>query len=171
MSAGIEIREARPEEREAVRRLTEEAYDELRRVMEPRAWDGLAGAMRAGLESDLPERIVAVDPESGRILGSVLLFPPAVDAYGEHVVARGEGPELRLLAVSPSARGRRIGRALVEECARRAREAGAPELGLHTSRSMREAIRLYERMGFERVPERDFQPEGAERVTGYRLAL
>jgi ribosomal protein S18 acetylase RimI-like enzyme len=171
MSGRVEIRDARPEEREAVRRLTEEAYDELRRVMEPRAWEGLAGAMRSGLASDLPERIVAVDRENGEILGSVLLFPPAVDAYGEHVVPRGEGPELRLLAVSPGARGRGVGRMLVEECVRRAREAGAPELGLHTSRSMGAAIRLYEGMGFERVPERDFQPEGAERVTGYRLAL
>ena len=59
----------------------------------------------------------------------------------------------------------------MHECVRRARSAGAHELGLHTSRSMRSAIRLYTRLGFTRAPERDFQPPGAELVEGYRLAL
>jgi len=34
---------------------------------------------------------------------------------------------------------------------------------------MRAALRLYERMGFVRDPERDFQPPGAELVEGYLL--
>jgi hypothetical protein len=36
---------------------------------------------------------------------------------------------------------------------------------------MRAAARLYERMGFVRDPERDFQPPGAELVEGYLLRL
>ena len=64
-----------------------------------------------------------------------------------------------------------VGHALVDECVRRARRAGAAELGLHTSESMRVARRMYERMGFERAPERDFRPGGAELVEGYRLRL
>jgi ribosomal protein S18 acetylase RimI-like enzyme len=44
-------------------------------------------------------------------------------------------------------------------------------LGLHTSRSMRAAVRLYERMGFVRDPEHDFHPPGAELVEGYLLRL
>jgi hypothetical protein len=36
---------------------------------------------------------------------------------------------------------------------------------------MRAAVRMYERLGFVRVPEHDFQPEGAELVTAYRLRL
>jgi ribosomal protein S18 acetylase RimI-like enzyme len=59
----------------------------------------------------------------------------------------------------------------VDECVRRARASGASELGLHTSESLRAAIRMYERMGFERAPEFDFQPEGAELITAYRLDL
>lgn len=42
---------------------------------------------------------------------------------------------------------------------------------MHTSVSMRAAIRLYERMGFVRAPEHDFRPPGAELVEGYRLRL
>ena len=73
--------------------------------------------------------------------------------------------------MSPDARGEGIGQALVDECVRRARRMGAAELGLHTSGSLRAAIRMYERMGFVRAPERDFQPPGAELVMGYRLPL
>jgi ribosomal protein S18 acetylase RimI-like enzyme len=48
---------------------------------------------------------------------------------------------------------------------------GARELGLHTSASMRAAMRMYERMGFVRAPEYDFRPPGAELVEAYRLPL
>ena len=36
---------------------------------------------------------------------------------------------------------------------------------------MRAALRLYQRMGFVRDPEHDFQPPGAELVEGYLLRL
>jgi GNAT superfamily N-acetyltransferase len=86
--------------------------------------------------------------------------------------AAGAGwPELRLLAVAPSARGQGIGAALVVECVRRAERAGACALGLHTSASMRAAICIYERMGFERVPEYDFGTKGSELVMAHCLRL
>ncbi|MGZ8378930.1 MAG: GNAT family N-acetyltransferase, partial [Gemmatirosa sp.] len=80
-------------------------------------------------------------------------------------------PELRLLAVSPDARGLGVGATLLEECIRRARRNGATVLGLHSSQSMRTAVGMYLRRGFVRDPEHDFQPEGAELVEAYRLAL
>jgi ribosomal protein S18 acetylase RimI-like enzyme len=64
-----------------------------------------------------------------------------------------------------------VARALMDDCVRRARTAGATELGIHTSHSMGVAKRMYERMGFVRAPERDFRPPGAELVEGYRLPL
>lgn len=163
------IRDARDEDREAVRELTLAAYAEYAEVMEPSAWAGLYGAVRAALESDAAmDRIVA--EHGGRIVGCVMLFPPRVQAYGE-LAGAARAPELRLLAVSPAARGLGVGRALVDECIRRARRMGATELGLHTSKSMEVAMGLYRRMGFVRAPEADFQPEGAELVEGYRLPL
>lgn len=165
---GLVIRDARPEDRDAIRALTLQAYEQYATLMEPDAWAGLSGAVRSGLEADGPDRIVA--ERDGRLLGSVMLFPPAADAYGGET-GPASGPELRLLAVAPGARGSGVGQALVEECVRRARRMGASELGLHTSRSMAAAIRMYRRMGFVRAPEHDFQPEGAELVEGYRLPL
>jgi ribosomal protein S18 acetylase RimI-like enzyme len=64
-----------------------------------------------------------------------------------------------------------VARALVLECVRRARAAGETTLGLHTSQSMHAARRLYERLGFVRDPDHDFQPPGGELVEGYRLRL
>ena len=167
--SGIVVREARLDERDLLRDLTLRAYGEYARVMDPEAWAALEQAVRAALASDLGARRLVAE-RAGAVVGSVMLFPPATNAYGEFGGEAG-WPELRLLAVEPSARGTGVAERLVRECARLARELGARELGLHTSSSMAAARRLYERLGFERAPERDFRPPGAEVVEGYRLRL
>ncbi|HEY9230252.1 MAG TPA: GNAT family N-acetyltransferase [Gemmatimonadaceae bacterium] len=165
----ITIRDAHPDEYGAMAALTIAAYSQYARIMAPLAWEGLDRAVRAALATTDPvERIVA--ESDGEIVGSVMLFPPAAQAY-EFSEAHVSAPELRLLAVADAWRGKGIGEALVNECVRRARESGASELGLHTSVSMAGAMRLYKRMGFVRAPERDFQPPGTELVEGYRLPL
>lgn len=166
---GFRIRDARPDERETVRALTLAAYAEYATLMAPSAWAGLDRAVRSALDSEGAEQRIVAE-RGGRVVGSVMLFPPACDAYGS-ATARTGWPELRLLAVAPEARGAGVGQALVEECVRRARAAGAPALGLHTSESMRAAMRVYRRLGFVRDPEHDFQPEGAELVEAYLLPL
>ena len=167
--AGLTIRDARAEDAPAIERLVLGAYADYERIMDPGAWRGLDGAVRAALASGAgAERIVC--ERDGRLVGSVMLYPPAVDAYGA-LAGRAPWPELRLLAVAREERGGGVGRRLVEECIRRARRAGARELGLHTSRSMTAARALYERLGFVRAPEHDFRPEGAELVEAYRLPI
>jgi ribosomal protein S18 acetylase RimI-like enzyme len=163
------IRDAREEEQGAIRDLTLRVYGEYAAIMTPAAWAGLEQAVRGALASEeAREQIVA--ERGGAFVGSVLLFPPATDAY-HGLVPHATWPEVRLLAVAPEARGQGVGRALMNECVRRARHAGAAELGLHTSKSMQVAIGMYERMGFVRAPEFDFQPEGAELVQAFRLRL
>jgi predicted N-acetyltransferase YhbS len=163
------VRTAREDEREAIRALTVRAYAEYAGVMTPDGWSGLEQAVTNALASNEPvERIVAED--DGAIVGSVLLYPAASSAYGD-TIAAVNAPEVRLLSVAPAGRGRGVARALMDDCVRRARTAGATELGIHTSHSMGVAKRMYERMGFVRAPERDFRPPGAELVEGYRLPL
>ena len=55
----------------------------------------------------------------------------------------------------PDARGSGLGRHLVEFCLERARELGAPAVGIHTVDLLQDAVRLYGRMGFVRCPEFD----------------
>jgi len=68
--------------------------------------------------------------------------------------------ELHLLAVAPEQRGVGVGRSLVERALDVARCAGCRRMLLWTQPTMVEAQRLYERVGFRRLPERDFKNSG-----------
>ena len=92
------------------------------------------------VESPASILLLAVDADSGAILGSLTLawfrIPTGVRAWIEDVVVDGE------------ARGRGVGEALNREALDRARALGAKTVDL-TSRPSREAAnRLYRRIGF-----------------------
>jgi ribosomal protein S18 acetylase RimI-like enzyme len=110
-----------------------------------------------------------VAERDGAIVGAVLLYPKGAAIPGRGAAALW--PEIRLLAVPPAERGRGIGEALVLECVRRARAAGAEALTLHTTDMMRAAVRLYERLGFARDSALDFCPAPGVTVKGFRLPL
>ncbi|MFD7392717.1 GNAT family N-acetyltransferase [Streptomyces sp. NPDC059852] len=99
---------------------------------------------------------VLVAVEHGRVLGGVTFVPdggPMADLAGP-----GEA-EIRMLAVDHAARGRGAGEALVRACVERARAtAGCVRVILSSQRAMHGAHRLYERLGFVRTPERDWNP-------------
>lgn len=73
------------------------------------------------------------------------------------VCAPGEA-EFRMLAVAADQRRGGVGRSLVEACLARARDLGAVRLVMSTTPGMVLAHRLYEQMGFVRLPERDWHP-------------
>ena len=73
------------------------------------------------------------------------MFPAKTDAY-EGQVEELDYPEIRMLAVSPSARGKGVATALISECINRAKEKGHNAIGLHTGDFMKNAMRLYEQL-------------------------
>jgi ribosomal protein S18 acetylase RimI-like enzyme len=88
-------------------------------------------------------------------LGAVAYIPPGSEPRAEFFAP--EWPIIRMLVVDPAARGMGIGRALTEECIRRAARDDAPLIALHTSPAMEVALSLYLRMGFnlhQHVPDR-----------------
>ncbi|MEU9644767.1 GNAT family N-acetyltransferase [Streptomyces sp. NPDC048188] len=115
---------------------------------------------------------VLVAAADGQVLGGVTFVPsggPMAD------IARPGEAEIRMLAVSRPARGRGAGEALVRACVDRARSVeGCTGVVLSTQRAMRSAHRLYERLGFVRTPDRDWNPlpelDGFTLLT-YRLTL
>ncbi|NHC13354.1 GNAT family N-acetyltransferase [Motilibacter sp. E257] len=109
----------------------------------------------AALRAEQAHLLVAVDPDTDEALGTVTFCLPG-GPWAE--ISRTGEAEFRMLAVAPEARGRGAGRALVEECLRRAAAAGAGRLVLSTQPSSAVAHRLYERLGFSRLPERDWSP-------------
>jgi ribosomal protein S18 acetylase RimI-like enzyme len=64
-----------------------------------------------------------------------------------------------MLGVAPTARGRGIGRLLMNECLRLARARGKTVLTLNTTRRMEAARSMYEAMGFVRGADEVF-PDG-----------
>jgi len=60
--------------------------------------------------------------------------------------------EIKRMYVNPSVRGRGIGRALVEALEREARSVGATRIVLETGTRLESAIKLYEAMGYARIP-------------------
>ena len=76
-----------------------------------------------------------------------------------------------MLSVDHAARGQGIGELLVRGCLERARAAGKTRMVLSTDVRMSAAHRLYERLGFTRLPERDWSPMPGVNLLAYALDL
>ena len=94
-----------------------------------------------------------VAERAGRIAGAVVHVGPG---RPRSAIYPDDWSVIRMLVVDPAARGGGIGRALVAATLERARRAGSPAVGLHTSPIMATALRLYESIGF--VREHDLPP-------------
>jgi ribosomal protein S18 acetylase RimI-like enzyme len=150
----ITIRPARPEDYEALGELTVQVYKDLvPQVKETEAYLEQVRDVRSRAEQ--AELLVAVDNDRGDVLGGVSF----VQHGSRHATTArpGEG-EFRLLAVASSAQRRGVGEALVRACLDRAVELGLRGVAILTQPDMLSAQRLYTRLGFVRVPERDVEP-------------
>ncbi|KFF99963.1 acetyltransferase [Streptomyces scabiei] len=150
----ITIRHVAPDEYATLGEITAQAYlgDGLLDFGESDVYLGeLRDVAKRAAEAD-----VLVALADGRVLGGVT-FVPAGGPMAD-IAAAGEA-EIRMLAVAPEARGRGVGEALVRACVERARTVeGCVRVVLSTQRTMRAAHRIYERLGFTRTPERDWNP-------------
>lgn len=166
-----EIRDARPSDRGAILAVTLAAYEQYAAVLPPPLWALYRQNIEATLADVRPAAQIVAE-EAGALVGAVLLYPAgaAMGTPGGTSIALA-CPEVRLLAVPPAARGNGVARRLMDECIQRARAAGAPALTLHTADMMAVAMRLYERMGFQRAPDLDFSPAPGYTAKGYRLPL
>jgi ribosomal protein S18 acetylase RimI-like enzyme len=89
---------------------------------------------------------------------------------GHLVTSRGEA-EIRALAVLPEARGVGLGRELLTAIMDRAVREQVSHLLLFTQIRMKAAHRLYERAGFSRLPDRDWEPEPGVLLLAYGTLL
>jgi ribosomal protein S18 acetylase RimI-like enzyme len=112
--------------------------------------------------------LVAVREADDAVLGATILLHPGSTF---HQVARPGEREFRMLAVHPDARGQGVGEALVRACIHAATAEKAEALVLWTRPTMIAAQRLYDRLGFVRVPERDKEDARGFTRLVYRLSL
>jgi GNAT superfamily N-acetyltransferase len=161
------IRPIRPDEYEALGQLTVAAYHTISYdIPQHHAYDvQLRDVARRAQTSSV---VVATTP-AGELLGGVTYVSGPDDPYSEEL-REGEAG-IRMLAVHPAHQGRGVGRALTEWCLARARGGGRRRMVLHTGVWMPAAVRMYERMGFVRVPELDFVPVPGVDLIAYSFDL
>jgi ribosomal protein S18 acetylase RimI-like enzyme len=158
----VVIRCADPSEHPALGELCVAAY----------AADGLGHPDYDPVLRDVAGRAASADvlvaEDRGNLLGTVTLV---LDSGPMHEIATPEEGEFRMLAVSPRARGRHAGTALVLACAERARAHGRRALVCSSQPTMGAAHRIYEGLGFVRDPARDWSPLPGIELLVFELAL
>jgi ribosomal protein S18 acetylase RimI-like enzyme len=149
-SSSLTVESAGPDDFARIAQLTVDVY----------VGGGLAGDAYTPQLADVAGRagrsdLLVVRDTAGRILGSVALV--LAGDFGE-VTTSDEEAAFRMLVVDPEARGQGVGELLVTTCLERARAAGKHRMVLSTDPRMSAAHRLYERLGFRRLAERDWSP-------------
>ncbi len=168
----MQIREALPGEHARLGALVADAYAALPGMPGPDEQPAYYAMLRdAAARARNPAiHVLAAVDELGALCG-VVDFIDDLAHYGAGDVARiANACGIRLLAVAPEHRGRGLGELLTRECLARARALGRAQVILHTTRAMRTAWALYERLGFTRAPELDFRQQTLD-VFGFRLAI
>jgi ribosomal protein S18 acetylase RimI-like enzyme len=159
-----EIRLALPSEYDEVGELTAEAYAADGFI--PEGSDYGLTLRNAADRAAKSELWVAVD--GPRLLGTVTFCVPG-SVYAE-IGRAGEG-EFRMLGVSAKARGLGLGTALSQHCIDRSRSLGHHRVVLSSATYMTPAHRIYERLGFTRLPERDWSPRPGVDLYAFSLDL
>ena len=98
--------------------------------------------------------------KDGEVVGSIFL-----------VMKSKQVAKLRLLLVEPAARGLGIGKRLVSECVRFARQAGYRKIVLWTQSELPAARHLYEQAGFRLVSKRPHRSWGRDDLVAETWAL
>lgn len=109
-----------------------------------------------------------VAERDGVAIGAVVLFAPGTP---KRAVATADEAELSRLVVAAPARRLGIGRTLVSNCEAIARAEGWNAIALWSRPYQEAAHRLYESLGYARLPERDSVDESGHGRLVFRLDL
>lgn len=165
----VVVRQARDDELEAAGEVVGIAYRALPGMDDAGDDRYLAEVSDARGRARDCEVLVAATVDEDVIVGCVSYIAGPESPLAE--VAQAGEAEFRMLGVLPGARGSGVGRALVEACVDRAREAGRSALVLSTPPEWAVGQRLYERLGFVPVPSRDHEPVPGAHLLAYVLEL
>jgi GNAT superfamily N-acetyltransferase len=141
----VSIRDYFQTDKLAVDQVVRDAWSELASAMP--AWDELASRL-GGLTANADRSEILVAELDGKIVGAtgyVGPHQPKPDFFAP------EWPMVRFMSVVPEARGKGVGRALLDECINRAKRDNTTLIALHTTPVMDAAQHLYRHAGFEVV--------------------
>jgi len=133
----IIIRRAHSNDAAAVAALLYESFAEYRALYSEKGFAATT-PMTNEIEDRINKKSVWLVWANDKISGTVSLFP------------RGDELYVRSMAVSPGARGKGIGKILMEHVHEMAYSNGCSSIILNTTTFLLSAIRLYERFGFKK---------------------
>lgn len=145
--------------------LTKSAYAEYAKDADPEFWKMYQSRTRDLLLND-ESLIRIVDVDNDFIAASVIYVPPSKRKFGEKTV-ENKYPEMRLLSVDPEYRNKGLANKLIDACEKKAKDDGYDFITLHTTSLMTTAKAMYERRGYERYQQIDFEPVPGFIVWGY----
>jgi ribosomal protein S18 acetylase RimI-like enzyme len=151
MSSDLVIRPAREADLEAVGAICVAAYDAAGQLEPGSPYASTLSDARARMEDGL----LLVAERDGVVVGTATITPPGSE-FRE--IGRDDEVEFRFLAVAPSAWRTGVGNALVAACEQHAQQTGATAMAICVRDTNTSAAAMYERMGFTRIPERDWTP-------------
>ena len=164
------LRLALPHEADTVGALTVAGYDaDAYLTLADGSYDQAYADWLADGSTRARDGVLVVAVEADTVLGTVTWCPPG-SPFREISTEDHQG-EIRTLSVSPEARGRGVGSALVDWCIDEAQTTGLAEILLSTLPEMTPAHRLYESRGFVRRPDLDWSPFPDVVLWGFSLAL
>ena len=161
--AAVVVRRARPDDLDGVGEITVAAYAEFTDGPDDYYLSLLRDAERRDREAEL--WVAEVD---GVVVGSVTIALPG-SPWRE--IGTDEEGEFRMLAVAPDARRMGAGDALTRLVLDRFRDLGFRRIVLSSLASMASAHRIYERLGYRRIPDRDWSPQPGVQLIAFAKEL
>ena len=167
------IRLAQPQEYQVIGQLLVDAYSRIENFPKPHelpTYFGMLANVGELTKNEGTEIFVATDAD-GAIRGAVVYI-----GIMKHYGSRGLAPAVeyaagfRLLAVDPSFGGQGIGKQLTLACLDKARADGKQQVVIHTTHAMLNAWKMYEKIGFKRSEDLDFEQANVY-VSGFRFQL
>ncbi|MDA8262374.1 MAG: GNAT family N-acetyltransferase [Actinomycetota bacterium] len=150
-SGDLVIERATPADYEEIARIVLSAY----RATVGDTLDRGYAEYLARVEERAEAATLLVGRAAGKLVGTVTYVPDSSSPMAEEL--RDGEAGMRILAVDTSCQGRGYGKALTLACVDLARTEGRSALFLHTTEMMRTAQSMYASLGFQRVPDRDWQ--------------
>jgi len=167
------IREANSNEFTKIGQLMVDVYSQLEGFPGPNESPEYYNKLKnvGNLTKDHKVKLLVAVSSNGAIVGSVVYFGD-MTYYGSEGTATKETKAggFRLLAVNPITRGKGIGKRLTSACIDLARAEDQEQVVIHSTKAMQIAWGMYEKLGFKRSEDLDFQ-KGDLTVYGFRLFL
>ncbi|MVN74827.1 GNAT family N-acetyltransferase [Hymenobacter sp. HMF4947] len=143
--ADLTIRSIAPGDNVALARVIRDTLTEYGAAKPGTAYYDTATDQLYELFQQTPRSAYFVAEQEGEIFGGGGIFPT------ENLPS--DTVELVKLYLLPAARGRGVGKALIDQCLQAASAAGYTRVYLETTEELTQAIPLYERLGFTYLPQ------------------